>query len=143
MRSTSMADRAIPSFSEDPFEWFERVRAELVARRRHEILDAIEPASWTDSRGHRWRVVRTETGVEVRPDLVEPFLHIGESPRVTAIAIGIDDIEVELSARTGRWVDRFPCDAFDVSALGRAMLDEQELPHDNLRRLFPAGAART
>jgi hypothetical protein len=128
---------ALPRFSADPYEWFDRVRAELVERRWHEMLDGIGPASWTDGRGHTWRVVRTETGVEVRPELQEPFLRIGESPKVTAIAINHDKIEVELSARSGRWVDRFPSDSFDVAALGRAMLDEHELPHDNLPRLFP------
>jgi hypothetical protein len=128
---------ALPRFSADPYEWFDRVRAELVARRSWEILDSVDPGSWTDDRGHTWRVVRTESGIEVRPELQEPFLRIGESPKVTAIAINHDAIEVELSARSGRWVDRFPCDSFDVSALGRAMLDEHELPHDNLPRLFP------
>lgn len=128
---------ALPGFSTDPYGWFDRVRAELVEQRWQEIVDTIRPASWTDARGHTWRVVRTETGVEVRPELERPFLRIGESPKVTAIAINHDQIEVELSARSGRWVDRFPCDSFDVSALGRAMLDEHELPHDNLPRLFP------
>jgi hypothetical protein len=128
---------ALPPFSADPYRWFDCVRAELVERRWHEILDGIGPASWTDHSGHTWRVVRTETGVEVRPELQEPFLRVGESPKVTAIAINHDRIEVELSARSGRWVDRFPSDSFDVSALGRAMLDEHELPHDNLPRLFP------
>jgi hypothetical protein len=127
----------IPAFSSDPYRWFDRVRAELVERRWREILGSIEPASWTDARGHTWRVVRTETGVEVRPELQEPFLRIGESPKVTAIAIKDDEVEVELCARSGRWVDRFPSDSFDVSALGRAMLEEHELPHDNLPRLFP------
>ena len=127
----------LPGFSSDPYQWFDRVRDELVAQRWREILDSVGPASWTDERGHTWRVVRTEAGVEVRPELQEPFLRIGESPKVTAIAIKEDEIEVELSARSGRWVDRFACGSFDISALGHAMLDEAELPHDNLPRLFP------
>jgi hypothetical protein len=128
---------SLPAFSSDPYEWFDQVRAKLVEQRWQEILDSVEPASWTDDRGHRWRVVRTAAGLEVRPELQDPFLRIGESPKVTAIAINDAEIEVELCARSGRWVDRFPSDSFDVSALGHAMLDEHELPHDNLPRLFP------
>jgi hypothetical protein len=129
---------SLPRFADDPYEWFDRVRDELVQQRRRELLDSTEPSSWTDPHGNGWRVVRTSGGVEIRPDLQNPFLRIGESPKVTAIAINHDEVEVELSARSGRWVDRFPCDSFDVSALGRAMLEESELPHDNLPRLFPA-----
>ena len=128
----------LPRFSDDPYEWFDRVRDELVQQRHRELLESTEPANWTDPHGNRWRVVRTAGGVEIRPELQHPFLRIGESPKVTAIGINDDEVEVELSARSGRWVDRFPCDSFDVSALGRAMLEESELPHDNLPRLFPA-----
>lgn len=57
---------------------------------------------------------------------------------MTAIGLG-DDVEVELTTRSAPWVDRFSRDAFDIGALGRSMLDERELPHDNLPRLFPRG----
>jgi hypothetical protein len=124
-------------FSSDPYEWFDRIRTELARGGWHETLDAVEPASWTGPHRHRWRVVRTQTGIEVRPELQEPFLRNGESPRVTAIAIGRDEIRVEMRAGIGRWVDRFGCDSFDVAAVGRSMLDERDLPHDNLPRLFP------
>jgi hypothetical protein len=127
----------MPGFDRDPYAWFTEVRRSLVEQRWNEILDALEPASWTDGNGNGWRTVRTHSGVEIRPELANPFLRIGDSPRVTAIAIGSDEVLVELSAKSGRWIDRFAPDAFDVAALGRAMLDSEELPHDNLPRLFP------
>jgi hypothetical protein len=130
-------ERAQVAFAQDPYAWFEHVRAELLEQRNSEILGAIEPESWTSENGHAWRVVRTDRGVEIRPDLTRPFLRLNDSPKVTAIAIHADAVEVELSAKSARWVDRFEVDAFDVAALGRAMLDEHELPHDNLGRLFP------
>lgn len=113
------------------------MRHELVAKRWKEIAEATEPCSWTGRAGHPWRVVRSPRGVEVRPDLTTPFLRHGDSPRVTALAIG-QEVEVELTTNSRQWVDRFPPNAFDVGKLGRAMLDEEELPHDNLARLFPA-----
>ncbi len=130
-------NRTLTGFDRDPYAWFAEVRRSLVEQRWNEILDSLEPASWTDANGNGWRTVRTSSGVEVRPELVNPFLRIGDSPRITAIAIGGDEVSVELSATSGRWIDRFAPDAFDVAALGRAMLDSEELPHDNLPRLFP------
>jgi hypothetical protein len=137
------AEGTLPDFSRDPHGWFSRVRSELVEQRWHEILQDIEPAQWSGEGGHAWRIMRSPHGIEIRPDLVGPFIHLTDAPKVTAIAIGErgDAIEVELTTRDGRWVDRFPADAFDIASLGDAMLEERELPHDNLPRLFPAAAA--
>jgi hypothetical protein len=134
---TPRPQATLPSFDHDPYEWFAEVRRHLVEQRWNEILGTLEPTYWTNGDGHGWRLVRTDSGVEVRPRLESPFLKIGDSPRITAIAIGRDEVSVELSAQSGHWIDRFPHDAFDVAALGRAMLDSRELPHDNLPRLFP------
>jgi hypothetical protein len=134
---TTHRDAKLPPFDDDPYQWFAEVRRVLVEERRQEILGALEPASWINGDGNGWRLVRTPSGVEVRPELANPFLRLGDSPRITAIAIGEDEVCVELSAKSGRWIDRFSQDAFDVAALGRAMLDSEELPHDNLPRLFP------
>lgn len=133
-----MSDRShrLPDFARDPYAWFDHVRQELVDQRWREIAASVEPSAWTGREGHPWRIVRSPRGIEVRPDLTNPFLRHGDGPRVTALSIG-EEVEVELTTSSRRWVDRFPPDAFDVGSLGRAMLDEEELPHDNLRRLFP------
>ena len=136
LRFSGVVTESLPEFSADPYEWFAKVRAELVARRWTEILGGVEPSAWTDRHGHTWRTVRTSHSIEIRPELSDPYLRVGDALRVTAIAIG-DEIEVELTARTTRWVDRFTPDSFDIAALGQAMLDQDELPHDNLPRLFP------
>jgi len=127
---------ATPEFGRDPYGWFDGMRGVLAGERPGEVLDRIQPALWDGPQGHSWRIIRTARGIEVRPDLCTPFLRHGRSARVTAIAIG-GEIEVELSVEGGHWVDRFPRASFDVGRLGRAMLDEEELPHDNLRLLFP------
>jgi hypothetical protein len=127
------------SFATDAHAWFEWLRLELTSGRWEASLAAVSPAVWRNGAGHSWRVVRTDAGIEVRPQLESPFIHYGESPKVTALAIG-SDVAVELTCRTGRWVDHFPLHAFDVAALGQAMLDERPLPHDNLPMLFPPRA---
>lgn len=134
----------LPDFTEDPHAWFRRVRSQLVEQRWDEILQEVEPATWRGERGHAWRIIRSTAGIEVRPDLVGPFIHLTDAPRVTAIAIGEagDDIQVELTTRDSRWIDRFSPDAFDIASLGDAMLEERELPHDNLPRLFPPATER-
>lgn len=128
---------SFPEFAHDPHGWFDRVGQEVPKQGWTAIDHEIRPTSWTGERGRGWRIVRSTNGIEVRPDLVSPFIHYGEGPRVTAIAIG-DELEIELTTRSGRWVDRFPLAALDIAGLGHAMLDERELAHDNLRRLFPA-----
>lgn len=125
-----------PTFADDPYAWFTRLASDVRRGRWPDILAEIEPAVWPGRSGNAWRLMRSTTGVEVRPALVAPFIRFTGSPRVSAIAIG-HEIEVELTCREERWVDRFPLGSFDVAALGHAMLDEHDLPHDNLPRLFP------
>ncbi len=128
---------ALTEFASDPHAWLDWLRSELESGRWEGAAATIAPATWRNDDGHSWRIVRTPDGVEIRPELESPFIRYGESPKVTALAINSGGVAVELTCRSGRWVDRFPPDAFDVAALGRAMLDEQELPHDNLGKLFP------
>lgn len=124
-------------FSTDAHAWFDWLRSELVSGRWELALPTISPALWRNEAGHSWRIVRTVDGIEIRPELESPFIRSGESPKVTALAIGLATVAVELTCRSGRWVDRFPLHAFDVAGLGKAMLDERGLPHDNLQMLFP------
>ncbi|HEX2280534.1 MAG TPA: hypothetical protein VHG52_02105 [Thermomicrobiales bacterium] len=136
LRFTLAVTKPLPRFSVDPYGWFAKVRTELAERRWAELLEDVEPSEWTDEHGHTWRTVRTSHGIEIRPELSDPSPRVGDSLRVTAIAIG-EEIEVELTARSTRWADRFSPDSFDIAAVGQAMLDQDELPHDNLPRLFP------
>jgi hypothetical protein len=128
---------ALAEFTSDPHRWFDWLRSELNSGRWEVAAATIIPTAWRNEAGHSWRIVRTPDGVEIRPELESPFIRYGESPKVTALAINSGGVAVELTCRSGRWVDRFPPDAFDVAALGRAMLNEKELPHDNLGKLFP------
>ena len=130
----------VTSFEADPHAWLDWLRAEIAAGRLGFVLPTIAPASWRNGTQHGWRIVRTADGIEIRPELESPFIRYGESPKVTALALSSSALAVELTCRTGRWVDRFPVDAFDVAGLGHAMLDERALPHDNLRALFPPSA---
>ena len=127
----------ITSFEADPRGWFDWLRGELVNGRLAIVLPTVAPATWRNDDAHGWRVVRTAVGIEVRPELESPFIRYGESPKVTALGISPTALTVELTCRTGRWVDRFPIDAFDIASLGQAMLAERALPHDNLGKLFP------
>jgi twitching motility two-component system response regulator PilH len=126
----------VPEFSRDPHGWFARIGDEIGTPGWRSVLASIEPAVWINRAGHPWRVVRTPRGVEVRPDLVSPFLRYTNQPMVTALGLS-DEVEVELTTDLQRWVGRSPCNAFDVGALGSAMLEERRLPHDNLPQLFP------
>lgn len=129
---------AVTGFAVDPHAWFDSLRGELRSGRWDVALATISPSTWRNERGHSWRIVRTEDGIEIRPELENPFLHYGESLKITALHFGGSTVAIELTCRTGRWVDHFPLDAFDIAAVGRAMLDERSLPHDNLPLLFPA-----
>lgn len=128
---------AVANFSADAHAWLDWLCAELGSERWELVLPTIAPATWRNGSGHSWRVVRTVEGIEIRPQLESPFIRYGESPKVTALGLDRSSIAVELTCRTGRWVDRFALDTFDVAALGHAMLDERGLPHDNLAMLFP------
>ncbi len=136
VRLSGDVTRPLPDFAVDPHAWFDRVGADLLAKGWPAVLAAMKPCMWTSPSGHRWRLVRTDRSIEIRPELGNPFLRVGESLRVSAIAIG-ETIGVELTTRQGQWVDYFRRDSFDIAALGHAMLNEQELPHDNLAMVFP------
>ncbi|HJP71210.1 MAG TPA: response regulator [Candidatus Limnocylindria bacterium] len=126
----------IPEFSIDPFGWFAWVEGAMVQPVWRQIHPRIQPAAWSSEQGHPWRLVRTARGVEVRPDLVSPFLRYGNQPIVSAIGLA-DEVEVELTTDSARWVGRFPVHSFDLAGLGRTMLEQRKLPHDNLPALFP------
>lgn len=126
----------IPDFSTDPFGWFAWVEGAMVQPVWRQIHPRIQPAAWVSEQGHPWRLVRTPRGVEIRPDLVSPFLRYGNQPLVSAIGLA-DEVEVELTTDSARWVGRFPVRTFDLAALGRGMLEQRKLPHDNLAALFP------
>jgi two-component system, chemotaxis family, chemotaxis protein CheY len=124
------------AFADDPYGWFDLLGAAAGSPAWEALIGAAQPAAWSRVPGRAWRLMRTSVGVEVRPELLTPFLRFGDQPMVTAIGLG-PDVAVELTTLAGRWVDRFAIGTFDVGALGRAMLDERKLPHDNLPRLFP------
>lgn len=132
----------IPDFSVDPFRWFAWVEGTMVQPVWRQVHPRIPPASWTSEHGHPWRLVRTPRGVEIRPDLVSPFMRFGNQPMVSALGLA-DEVEVELTTLNNRWVDRFPARTFDLAGLGRAMLEQHKLPHDNLAALFPPVADET
>lgn len=134
------AVRRLPPFSRDPYAWFAAVARVIAFSEWPQVLDDIELETWEGDHGNAWRVMRSTHGVEVRPSLISPFIRFGDLPRVTAIALG-DEIEVELTCRGQRWIDRFQRDSFDLTGLGHTMLDERELPHDNLPRLFPRASS--
>ena len=134
-------DSALPSFSHDPYAWFSFIATGARRPTWRRTVDRVQPAIWIGPRGNAWRILRSTHGIEVRPDLVNPFMLVTDQPRVSAIAVG-HELWIELSSRDRRWVDRFPLTSLDIETLGRAMLDEQELPHDNLPRLFPVRDSR-
>jgi CheY-like chemotaxis protein len=130
------ASTSAATFADDPYGWFDLLGAAAGSPAWDALIAAAHPAAWSRVPGRAWRLVRTSAGVEVRPELLTPFLRFGDQPMVTAVGLG-GDVAVELTTLAGRWVDRFAIGAFDVAALARAMLDERKLPHDNLPRLFP------
>lgn len=129
---------AVTTFETDAHAWFHWLRDHVSGGRWELVLPTIGPATWRNGSGHTWRIIRTADGIEIRPGLESPFIRFGESPKVTALAVNSATVAVEITCRTGRWVDRFPLEAFDIAALGHAMLDEKSLPHDNLAILFPS-----
>ena len=129
----------IPEFSVDPVGWLAWVENAMAQPAWRQIHPRIQPAGWASQHGHPWRLIRTPRGVEIRPDLVSPFMRFGNQPMVSALGLA-DEIEVELTTVQARWVDRFPARTFDLPGLGRAMLEQQKLPHDNLPALFPPAA---
>lgn len=126
-----------PDCARDPGAWFAWVEDEMLSSRWSQRVADVEPKTWISEHGHPWRVVRTARGVEVRPELVSPFLRYGNLPMVSALGLA-EEIEVELTTHQARWVGRFAPGSFDLPSLGMAMLDERKLPHDNLSQLFPS-----
>ena len=119
----------------DPIEWLDAASRSRSNGQWAVDLHSLPPHRWQSPSGDPWRLVHTAEGVEIRPDLVRPFLPHSMQPRITAIAVD-EWITVELSSSEGRWLGRFSPDELDLGSLGRAMLSLTELPHDNLRRLF-------
>lgn len=131
------AEGGAPRFAADPAAWAEWVRDRL----RHDeasSLAALRPGIFEGRDGHRWRVVNTDGGIEIRPDLGTLFLRANHNPQISAIQIG-GDVVIELCSVEGRWIGRFELDELDLRELVRAMVAERHLPHDNLRLLFGRG----
>jgi hypothetical protein len=139
-RAATGSGSAYPDFSRDPHGWFDRVGRDVPPLGWRTVAESIELATWRGENGRCWRIVRASDAIEVRPGLVNPFLRYSDGPRITAIAMG-DELEIELTTGSGRWLGTAQIDALDIAGLGHAMLDERELPHDNLTRLFPPPAA--
>jgi hypothetical protein len=125
---------ASPPFEADPIAWFawaaariEHGESERVVRERPTVFEAAP--------GHRWRVVRTAGGIEIRPDLGTTFLRETPNPLIAAVQVS-DAVVVELCSKEGRWTGRFELGELDLAEIGRAMIEERHLPHDNLRFLF-------
>lgn len=136
--TVAMPVGSMPGFAEDPYAWFGRIADEMRGESWPTSVSRMQPAISISPLGHPWRLIRTPRGIEVRPDLVSPFLRYGNQPMVSALGLTEEAlVEVELTTSRERWVDRFPKGTFDVAALGHAMLDERKLPHDNLPQLFP------
>ena len=127
-----------PRFDQDPVAWFawahERINANDV-----DAIVVQEPANYDGPHGERWRLLRTVGGVEIRPALVNPFLRENHTPLISAILIDWR-IVVELCSLEGRWIGEFEIDELDLAELGRAMIGQRRLPHDNLRYLFGRGS---
>jgi hypothetical protein len=138
-QASTGAGNAYPDFARDPHGWFDRVGRDLPRAGWRAVSASTQLATWRGENGRCWRIVRASDAIEVRPGLVNPFIHYSDGPRITAIAMG-DELEIELTTGSGRWLGTAPIDALDIAGLGHAMLEERELPHDNLSRLFPPTA---
>jgi hypothetical protein len=122
-----------PSFAVDPAAWFQRID-ELLEVEPERVL-AARPATWIDPSGHRWRVVSTSDGPEVRPGMQSPFLRSGGLPRISAVLVTPHHLVAELSMRDWREMVDVPIGVVPVRALGLAMLTGLELPHEGLERI--------
>jgi hypothetical protein len=125
---------APPRFELDPGAWFGWAETRL-ANGELEAVTAHPPARYEGPTGDRWRIVRTDGGVEIRPPLAKGQVPEGHNPIVTAILIE-DRVVVELCSVEGRWTGAFDVDELQIGELGRAMIERRHLPHDNLRMLF-------
>jgi hypothetical protein len=131
-------DAEAPPFDNDPIAWLGWAQARLRAGDRDAIA-AQRPARFEADDRSTWRLVRTDTGIELRPALMNGFLVRSPNPLIGAIQVG-DRIVVELISTEGSWVGSFGPDELDLRELGRAMLESRHLPHDNLRLLFGAAS---
>jgi hypothetical protein len=122
-----------PSFAVDPAGWFRRIDELLGAE--PELVLAARPATWIDPAGHRWRVVATADGPEIRPGMQSPFLRNGGLPRISAVLVTPHHLVAELSMRDWREMADLPIGVVPVRALGLAMLTRLELPHEGLERI--------
>ncbi len=124
-----------PTFQADPVAWFAWAGRCLGEGDRASV-HAEPPVVHQGFTGRRWRLIRTARGIEVRPDLGgSAVFRTNHNPQITAIQIE-DRVVVELCSVEGRWSGEFGLEELDVAELGRAMLEERHLPHDNLRFLF-------
>lgn len=124
----------LPSFAADPLGWLEWLDAAL-ERDAQLVTTAAPDDSWVDPDGHRWRVVMTPEGPELRPGLENPFLVHGQLPRLTALQVTPSVLRLELSLEGWREVRELPVGAQRVRDLGLAMLTRTELPHAGLDRV--------
>jgi len=127
-------ERAGPSFEADPIAWFAWA-AEQIDQGQPQRVVGERPVVCEARPGHRWRVIRTAGGIEIRPDLGTAFLRETHNPLIGAIQVA-DAVVVELCSLEGRWTGRFELGELDLAEIGRAMIEERHLPHDNLRFLF-------
>ena len=125
---------APPRFELDPVAWFAWADTRL-ANGELDAVTAHPPARYEGPSGDRWRIVRTDGGIEVRPALASGRVREGHNPVVTAILIE-KRVIVELCSVEGRWTGAFDVDELEMGELGRAMIECRHLPHDNLRMLF-------
>ena len=125
---------ASPPFEADPIAWFAWAAARIEHGEPQRVVRE-RPAVFESTPGHRWRVIRTAGGIEIRPDLGTAFLRETHNPLIGAVQVA-DAVVVELCSREGRWTGRFELGELDLAELGRAMIEERHLPHDNLRFLF-------
>ena len=123
-----------PRFDRDPVAWFAWAHDRITAN-DVDAIAAQQPANYDGPQGERWRLLRTVGGVEIRPALVNPFLRENREPLISAILIDWR-VVVELCSLEGRWIGEFAIDELDLAELGRTMIDQRHLPHDNLRFLF-------
>jgi hypothetical protein len=127
---------AAPTFASDPEAWFGWIDALLsAAPERVREIGPVEP--WADREGHRWRIVATHDGPEIRPGLENPFLVTGELPIITALLVTPTHLGAEVTMRRWRQVMWVPVGSVRVYHLGVAMLARYELPHEAIDRIPP------
>lgn len=121
-------------FELDPVSWFAWAHERIQAGDIDAVTNA-KPTTYEGPRGDRWRLLRSDRGVEIRPALVNPFLRENHQPLISALLIDWR-VVVELSSLEGRWTGEFEIDELDLAELGRTMIEQRRLAHDNLRLLF-------